>query len=90
MVPAPGALDTEGLDVSEGDMAELLRVDPEEWKVELPGRSTSTSPASATTCPRSCTSSSRSWRSGWAELAGSPGGGKRQLSSPPWDCAGRS
>jgi phosphoenolpyruvate carboxykinase (GTP) len=36
MVPAPGALDTVGLDVSAEDMAELLRVDPEEWKVELP------------------------------------------------------
>ncbi|HXV06347.1 MAG TPA: phosphoenolpyruvate carboxykinase (GTP) [Solirubrobacterales bacterium] len=36
MVPAPGELDTDGLDVSEGDMAELLRVDPGEWKVELP------------------------------------------------------
>jgi phosphoenolpyruvate carboxykinase (GTP) len=36
LVPAPGALDTEGLDVSEQDMAELVKVDPEEWKVELP------------------------------------------------------
>jgi len=36
MVPAPGELNTDGLDVSEEDMAELLRVDPEEWKVELP------------------------------------------------------
>ncbi|MGZ5386016.1 MAG: phosphoenolpyruvate carboxykinase (GTP) [Solirubrobacterales bacterium] len=36
LVPAPGALDTEGLDVSDEDMAELLRVEPEEWRVELP------------------------------------------------------
>jgi phosphoenolpyruvate carboxykinase (GTP) len=36
LVPAPGSLKTEGLDVSEEDLAELLRVDPEEWKVELP------------------------------------------------------
>jgi phosphoenolpyruvate carboxykinase (GTP) len=36
LVPAPGELNTEGLEVSEEDMAELLRVDPEEWKVELP------------------------------------------------------
>ncbi len=36
LVPAPDALDTEGLDVSVEDMAELLRVDPKEWKVELP------------------------------------------------------
>ncbi|HEX6229486.1 MAG TPA: phosphoenolpyruvate carboxykinase (GTP) [Solirubrobacterales bacterium] len=35
-VPAPGALRVEGLDVSEEDLAELFRVDPEEWKVELP------------------------------------------------------
>ncbi len=36
LVPAAGALNTEGLDVSGEDVAELLRVDPEEWKVELP------------------------------------------------------
>ncbi len=36
LVPAPKGLNTEGLDVSAEDMAELLRVDPEEWKVELP------------------------------------------------------
>jgi len=35
-VPAPGAIVTEGLDVAEGDMEELLRVDPREWKLELP------------------------------------------------------
>jgi phosphoenolpyruvate carboxykinase (GTP) len=35
-VPAPGALKTEGLDVAAEDVAELLRVDPEEWKLELP------------------------------------------------------
>jgi phosphoenolpyruvate carboxykinase (GTP) len=35
-VPAPGAIDTNGLDVSDEDMAELLRVDPEEWKAQLP------------------------------------------------------
>jgi phosphoenolpyruvate carboxykinase (GTP) len=35
-VPAPGAIDTGGLDVSEEDMAALLRVDPEEWKAQLP------------------------------------------------------
>ena len=35
-VPAPGAIDTEGLDVSDQDMAELLKVDPEEWKSQLP------------------------------------------------------
>jgi phosphoenolpyruvate carboxykinase (GTP) len=36
LVPAEGELNTEGLDVSADDLAELLRVDPEEWKVELP------------------------------------------------------
>ncbi|HET6811316.1 MAG TPA: phosphoenolpyruvate carboxykinase (GTP) [Acidimicrobiales bacterium] len=35
-VPAPGAIDTTGLDVSDEDMAELLGVDPEEWRRELP------------------------------------------------------
>jgi phosphoenolpyruvate carboxykinase (GTP) len=35
-VPAAGAIETDGLDVSEEDMAELTRVDPEEWKAELP------------------------------------------------------
>jgi len=36
MVPAPGALNTEGLEISEDEVAELLAVDPAEWKVELP------------------------------------------------------
>ena len=35
-VPAPGALDTEGLDISEEDLRALLSVDPEDWKAELP------------------------------------------------------
>ena len=35
-LPAPGAIDTTGLDVSQGDMAELLRVDVEEWRDEVP------------------------------------------------------
>ena len=34
-LPAPGAIPTEGLDVSEDDMAELLRVDRGEWRDEL-------------------------------------------------------
>jgi phosphoenolpyruvate carboxykinase (GTP) len=36
LVPAPGAIETEGLDLSAGDMERLLQVDPEEWKVQLP------------------------------------------------------
>jgi len=36
LVPPPGALETENLDVSESDLAELLRVDPREWRLELP------------------------------------------------------
>jgi phosphoenolpyruvate carboxykinase (GTP) len=36
LVPAPGAIETDGLDVTEEDMAELLRVDPGEWKAQLP------------------------------------------------------
>ncbi len=35
-VPAPGAISTEGLDVSSAAMAELLRVDAEEWRAEVP------------------------------------------------------
>jgi phosphoenolpyruvate carboxykinase (GTP) len=33
-LPAPGALDTSGLDIAEADMAELLAVDPAAWVVE--------------------------------------------------------
>ncbi|MCU1494305.1 MAG: Phosphoenolpyruvate carboxykinase, partial [Acidimicrobiaceae bacterium] len=35
-LPAKGAIDTEGLEVSDEDMAELLRVDAEEWRAEVP------------------------------------------------------
>jgi phosphoenolpyruvate carboxykinase (GTP) len=35
-VPAEGALDTDGLDVGEADLKELLRVDTEGWKSEIP------------------------------------------------------
>jgi phosphoenolpyruvate carboxykinase (GTP) len=35
-VPAPGALDTEGLDLSEDRLAAALEVDVEEWQAELP------------------------------------------------------
>ncbi|HXW33706.1 MAG TPA: phosphoenolpyruvate carboxykinase (GTP) [Acidimicrobiales bacterium] len=35
-LPAPGSIDTEGLDVSKEDMAELLRVDADEWRAEVP------------------------------------------------------
>ncbi len=34
-VPAPGALDVSGLDVSDDDMAELLKVDADEWRHEV-------------------------------------------------------
>jgi phosphoenolpyruvate carboxykinase (GTP) len=36
LVPAVGAIETEGLDISSGDIAELLKVDAEEWRVQLP------------------------------------------------------
>jgi phosphoenolpyruvate carboxykinase (GTP) len=36
LVPAPGAIDTEGLDVSEETMAEVTAVDAKEWKAALP------------------------------------------------------
>jgi phosphoenolpyruvate carboxykinase (GTP) len=35
-VPAPGTLDTEGLDLSADDLAALLEVDPGLWKAQLP------------------------------------------------------
>src|SRR4051794_1862453 len=35
-VPAPGALDVEGLDMSEEDLEQALAVDVEEWKAEIP------------------------------------------------------
>ncbi len=35
-VPAPGAINTEGLAVSEDDMDKLLHVDVEEWRAEVP------------------------------------------------------
>jgi phosphoenolpyruvate carboxykinase (GTP) len=35
-VPAKGAVDIEGLDVSPADMELLLRVDPDEWRREVP------------------------------------------------------
>ncbi len=35
-VPAPGALDTAGLDVAEEQLAAALEVDVEEWRAELP------------------------------------------------------
>jgi len=35
-VPTRAAIDTSGLDVSDRDLDELLRVDPDEWRDELP------------------------------------------------------
>jgi phosphoenolpyruvate carboxykinase (GTP) len=35
-VPAEGALDVDGLDITPGQIAKALAVDPEEWKAELP------------------------------------------------------
>ncbi len=35
-LPGKGAIPTEGLDISRDDLAELLRVDREEWKAEVP------------------------------------------------------
>ncbi|TNC44682.1 phosphoenolpyruvate carboxykinase (GTP) [Mumia zhuanghuii] len=36
LVPAPGALDTDGLDVSDEQIAKALAVDVDEWKAEIP------------------------------------------------------
>jgi phosphoenolpyruvate carboxykinase (GTP) len=38
-LPAPGALDLDGIDVSSGDIEALLRVDRDEWLEELPSLS---------------------------------------------------
>ena len=35
-IPAPGAIDTDGLDVSAEDMEKLLTVDVDEWRAEVP------------------------------------------------------
>ncbi len=35
-IPAPGAIDTDGLDVSAADMEKLLTVNVEEWRAEVP------------------------------------------------------
>jgi phosphoenolpyruvate carboxykinase (GTP) len=35
-IPAPGAIDTDGLDVSAADMEKLLAVDADEWRAEVP------------------------------------------------------
>jgi phosphoenolpyruvate carboxykinase (GTP) len=35
-LPAPGAINTDGLDVSKADMDELLHVDVGEWQKEVP------------------------------------------------------
>ena len=34
-VPSPGALETEGLEISAEDLEAAVRVDPEEWREEL-------------------------------------------------------
>jgi phosphoenolpyruvate carboxykinase (GTP) len=36
LVPGPGAIDTDGLDLSPSDVAAALRVDPVEWRAEVP------------------------------------------------------
>ena len=36
LVPGPDAIDTDGLDVSEEQLAKALKVDVEEWKAEIP------------------------------------------------------
>ena len=36
LVPSPGAIDTDGLDVTDAQLEKALRVDAEEWKAEIP------------------------------------------------------
>ena len=35
-VPTPGSLNTEGLDMPEDELEQILAVDPEQWKAEIP------------------------------------------------------
>jgi phosphoenolpyruvate carboxykinase (GTP) len=35
-VPTPGSLNTDGLDMREDELEQILAVDPEEWKSEIP------------------------------------------------------
>ena len=35
-VTTPGSLDTDGLDMTDDDLAQALAVDVEEWKAEIP------------------------------------------------------
>ena len=51
LLPAKGEINTDGLDVSEEAMEELLSVDSELFKQQLP-QVASTSSASATSSPR--------------------------------------
>ncbi|HEV3264275.1 MAG TPA: phosphoenolpyruvate carboxykinase (GTP) [Acidimicrobiales bacterium] len=37
LLPAPGAIDTDGLDISDEDMDKLLAFDVEGWRAEVPG-----------------------------------------------------
>ena len=36
ILPAPGAVNTAGLDLSDTAMASLLTVDPDDWRAEIP------------------------------------------------------
>ena len=56
-LPTTGALDTDGLDIDDADLDEILSIDVDGWK-RRSRRSASTTPASATGCPRSSTSRS--------------------------------
>ena len=61
LLPAAGELNTEGLEISEEAIAELLSVDPELFKQQLPQVKEHLD-ASATACRRSCRISSRASR----------------------------
>ena len=36
LVPVPGGLDMDGLDVTEADLVAALAIDPAEWEAEIP------------------------------------------------------
>ena len=66
-VPAPGALDWSGLDISDDDLAELFQHRPERLAARVRPHARSTSTGSATTCRASWPGSWPRFATGWAD-----------------------
>ena len=73
-IPAPGAIDTDGLDVSDGRHGRAAPGGPRRMEGRGAARSASTSPPSATSSRRRWPTRSTSWSSSWAESAGQGSG----------------